>query len=599
EGDLVFVQVLSADTIDTEVEATLTIGDEEATFVARTSSTALVIRDTFKGLTFSWDNVDGAVHYRLLEKAHANDEFIQIAREFDSSAIGITIEVPIHQLDWVNAEYVLETCTNADCSSTDTASPFDYMRRAIGYLKASNTEEQDNFGAIALSSDGATLAVGAPGEDGASIGMNGDEGNNSLSGSGAVYIYVKEDGLWRFQSYVKSSNPDEADAFGTQLTLSGDGNTLAISAPLEDSASSGVDGAQQNEDAMDSGAVYVYRRAGDTWVQQNYLKSPTTSAADKFGSALSLSSFGASLIVSAIGEDSNALQQANTASNSGAVYLYTLNGDSWSHERTFKAPNADQDDQFGLAMDISANGKIILIGAPNEAGASQGLGGDIISNEFVAAGAAYLYEKQNNEWSDAQYIKASNTAVAQQFGRSISIAGDGNTFAIGAIGEASIAIGINGDSSDTSNPDSGAAYIYSRVNSTVWTQEAYVKASNGDIGDFFGHSISLNADGTILAVGAIGESSPAEAIDGNEFSNTELESGAAYIFKKEDNVWSQLSYVKSPNTDAGDLFGSALQLDASGDTLVVGAPAEQGSSKLFENQQSSNALVKSGAVYLF
>ena len=196
--------------------------------------------------------------FRLLEKPHANEEFVQVGRDIDSSATGVLLEIPIHKLDWLNLEYLLETCTSAECSSTDSISVHSYMRRAIGYIKSSNTENHDRFGRLALSADGNTLAVASPGDDSAALGINGDDGNNSASGAGAVYIFHNDGENWVFQAYIKASNTDEADEFGHSLSLSSDGNTLAVGAPFEDSSATGIEGDESDNSLLDAGAVYVF-----------------------------------------------------------------------------------------------------------------------------------------------------------------------------------------------------------------------------------------------------------------------------------------------------------------------------------------------------
>src|SRR5690606_570679 len=100
------------------------------------------------------------------------------------------------------------------------------------YLKASNTEAGDGFGvSVSLSED--TLAVGAYGEDGASTGIGGDQADNGAEYSGAVYVFMRTEGMWVQAAYLKASNTDAEDWFGNSLSLSGD--TLAVGAFWEDS----------------------------------------------------------------------------------------------------------------------------------------------------------------------------------------------------------------------------------------------------------------------------------------------------------------------------------------------------------------------------
>jgi hypothetical protein len=93
------------------------------------------------------------------------------------------------------------------------------------------------------------------------VGINGDQADNSISDSGAVYVYSRTGTTWVRQAYIKPSNPGAGDEFGWSLALSADGSSLAVGAWLEDSAARGVNGDQSEESGKDSGAVYYSRVA--------------------------------------------------------------------------------------------------------------------------------------------------------------------------------------------------------------------------------------------------------------------------------------------------------------------------------------------------
>jgi hypothetical protein len=126
---------------------------------------------------------------------------------------------------------------------------------------------------------------------------------------------------------VKASNTGAYDWFGGSLSLSSDGNTLAVGANFEDSNATGIGGDDNNNLATDSGAVYVFSRSGTSWAQQAYVKASNTEVDDHFGTNVSLNSDGNTLAVGATGEDSNSkvINDVGTdtgANFSGAVYLY-------------------------------------------------------------------------------------------------------------------------------------------------------------------------------------------------------------------------------------------------------------------------------------
>jgi len=187
----------------------------------------------------------------------------------------------------------------------------------------------DNFGcSVALSADGDTLAVGAPYEDSKATGVGGDDSNDLMYDSGAVYVFTRSAaGAWSQGAYIKASNTGKDDWFGYSVTLSADGNTLAVGANGEDSKATGVGGDESDDSAKDSGAVYIFTRSDSNWSQQAYVKASNTGAGDLFGRSVTLSAAGDKLGVGAHHEDSKATGVGGDGSDdsvieSGAVYVF-------------------------------------------------------------------------------------------------------------------------------------------------------------------------------------------------------------------------------------------------------------------------------------
>jgi hypothetical protein len=125
------------------------------------------------------------------------------------------------------------------------------------YVKSSNTGLGDIFGrAVALSDDGATLAVGAANEDSAATGFNGNQADNSLIDAGAVYVFERTGATWIQRIYIKAPNTGSLDFFGAKVKLADDG-TLAIGCPGEASMATGVGGNQANNSFQAAGAAFV------------------------------------------------------------------------------------------------------------------------------------------------------------------------------------------------------------------------------------------------------------------------------------------------------------------------------------------------------
>ena len=200
------------------------------------------------------------------------------------------------------------------------------------------------------------------------------------------------------------------------------------------------------------------------------------------------------------------------------------------------------------------------------------------SDEFVSPDTprpGVFLEKPKTTFKDIggviSYIKASNTGSGDYFGHSLSLSGDGSTLAVGAYREDSNAQGIDGHQENNEEWDSGTVYVFTKNNSGQWEQQAYLKASNTRIGNYFGQSLSLSGDGSTLAVGADGENSNARGIDGHQENNEAPESGAVYVFtRNKEGEWKQQAYLKASNTGTWDFFGYSLSLSGDGSTLAVG-----------------------------
>jgi len=333
------------------------------------------------------------------------------------------------------------------------------------YIKASNTDDLDHFGlSIAISGD--TLAVGAPSEASGATGIDGDQADNSAPGAGAVYVFTRTEGVWAQQAYIKASNTNQGDAFGSSVALAGD--TLVVGAAGEGSSATGINGDQADNSAPGAGAVYVFTRTEGVWAQQAYVKASNTGAGDSFaGVALS----GNTLAVGASGEGSAATgidgdQSDDSAPYSGAAYVFTRTDGVWSQQAYVKASNTEAEDGFGA---VTLSGNALVIGANAEDSAATGIDGDQTGNSAYQAGAGYLFTRTEGVWSQQAYIKASNTDSWDRF---ITCAASGDTIVATAVYEGSNSTGIDGDQADNSLYGAGAAYVF-RIESETIFQDGF------------------------------------------------------------------------------------------------------------------------------
>lgn len=552
-------------------------------------------------VTFNWDVSEGASSYTVCRR---NDTLLN-----KCDAIGGTTDTSLTLSlgglrDHLSAFFVLAVNEGGVASSNEQALSSADITALVTYFKASNTNADDLFGrAVSLSADGSTLAVGAYGEDSDATGVNGDQTNDDALGSGAVYVYRHNAGVWAQTAYIKASNTGADDFFGFAISISSDGTTLAVGAYGEDSSSTGIDGDQTNNSRGDAGAVYVYRNDAGTWAQTAYIKSPSTGVNDLFGYAVALSSDGTTLAVGAYREDSSSTgtngDPANNArGDSGAAYVYRQSAGAWAYEAYIKASNTGGNDFFGNAVSLSADGNTLAVSAYREDSATSGINGDQTSNGESDSGAVYVYRKNGGVWAQEAYIKASNPGTVDLFGNVVSLSEDGNILAVGAFREDSAATGINGDQLSNSALKSGAVYVY-HYTASAWAQMAYIKASNTDSEDYFGHVVSLSADGSTLAVGAYEEDSDATGINGDGTNDNAVDTGAVYVYQQNAGIWTQTVYIKASNTGASDFFGYAVSLSEDGTALAVGAHEENSAATGLNGDEADESALKAGSAYLF
>ncbi|MCA9705121.1 MAG: hypothetical protein KDK70_04625 [Myxococcales bacterium] len=313
------------------------------------------------------------------------------------------------------------------------------------YVKASNTDTSDGFGG-AVDLDGDTLVVGATHESSASAGVGGDEQDDSLGASGAVYVFVRSGGTWAQQAYIKAGYPGEFDLFGADVAV--DGDTLVVGASIESLGGSGVDASPAGS-LFRSGAAYVYERSGTQWSQVAYLKAEQPEYEAHFGSWVAVD--GDTLAVAATQDDGPAdVYQA------GAVHVYQRVAGQWGWQATLQPDVIDPYLGFGSSLDLA--GDTVVAGAFGESSSVGGLPGDPLDEGASSSGAAYVFERVGTGWSQRAYVKAIDPEDGDTFGS--AIATDGSTLVVGAQYEDGSGPGVEGDPFDNGVDASGAAFVY-------------------------------------------------------------------------------------------------------------------------------------------
>jgi len=371
-----------------------------------------------------------------------------------------------------------------------TASAF-FPQNEVAKIVASDAAANDDFG-FSSAVDGDYIVIGAPGD---------------ASNAGAAYVYFRSGGgTWAQQAKIVASDAAAYDIFGGSVSISGD--YIVVGASEEDAG------------GTSAGAAYVFLRSGTSWSQQDKIVASDAGAGDDFGFSVSI--FGDYIAV-------GARLEAAGGSNAGAAYVFLRSGTSWNQQAKIVASDVEAGDLFGNAISIS--GDYIVVGAVGEVAGGTG------------AGAAYVFLRAGTSWSQQAKIVASDAAVGDNFGESVSISGD------------YIVAGANGE--DTGGSSAGAAYVFLR-SGTSWNQQAKIVASDAEGGDNFGRDVEISGD--YIVAGASSEDTGGSS------------AGAAYLFVRSGTSWPQQVKYASSDIAAGDQFGGSVAVSIN--YAVIGAPLE-------------------------
>ncbi len=486
----------------------------------------------------------------------------------------------------------------------------------------------DNFGsAVALNSSGSRLAVGASGDDtgannagavyiftvggstwgrtvtqshkinggsGVSLSANGNFGSAvafdgvgtrlavgaSGDGAGVVYLFVVDTATVTNTAKIADGvqlSLNTGDAFGSSLSLSHDGNRLAVGAYGSDANTGAVYMLRVDEgsSAWGGDVAYITKIADGAGV--------SLQKGDSFGTGVVLRGDGTKLVVGAKGDNTS-------GSNAGTIYTFTVTeGGAWSGKGTKTGKNivdklsVTSHDAFGSSVALSKDGKYLAVGAVGDETGGNNTGAVyLFSVDGATAGddatwGSTLSQKTKIVHGVAGLVLSPHDG----FGSALALSADGSKLAVGAALD------------NSGNTDAGAVYLFSIEGSdSTWgsTVRQTKKIADGAAGltlaadDEFGSAVALSADGGKLAVGAKGDNTGGSAYE-----------GAVYLFSIGGNTWGstvrqakKIAHGSDGLTLAkDDVFGGSVALSADGGKLAVGA--------YWDNTGGDNT----GAVYLF
>ncbi len=278
-------------------------------------------------------------------------------------------------------------------------------------------------------------------------------------------------------------------------------------------------GAFRDDDGilLETGAVFVYRFDGNSWVEEAKLEAGTIGILDWFGWDVALS--GDVLLASARNGDA-------FANNGGQVYVFRYNGNTWVEEDIL-TPSDGEIGDFGFAVDVE--GDLAVVGASGRAGTVGGEGG------------AYVYRFNGVDWVEEDLLLGSDLSLQSFFGNDVAI--DGNRMLVSA---------FNAD--DSTSNQAGKLYVFD-YDGAQWQESAVLQSNNSNNIANLGVSVDLEGD---WAIGG----APLD----NELSSG---AGAAFVYRFDGATWQFHSKLTAFDGDGFFLFGSSV--DISGNRLLITA----------------------------
>ena len=300
--------------------------------------------------------------------------------------------------------------------------------------------------------------------------------------------------------------------FGESGIVSPDGNVAFVGARV------GVSGTNTE------GAVYVYENNNGSWTLLQSLTPSDVASSDYFYWGLSCSQNGDKVFVSS----------PYKSSNNGAVYVFERINGTYTEIQKINPPSGYENDNFGWHVSCSYDGNTLITNTPQYDDGS-----------FSNTGAVHVYVNQAGTYTHSQTIQGSIKGTNFEFGSGCAISGDGNTIVAGARR-------YNGIGTYT-----GTAFIF-EVSGGSWTETQRIESSSPVAYEYFGEGVAINYDGSVIAVGAVGDQSFALR-------------GSVSVFNKTGSLWSEVTKIVENDVQPGGVYGGRITLSADGNTMVVGA----------------------------
>lgn len=523
-----------------------------AAFAAPPQAPIVTVGADRKQLQFDWNYVPKAGHYEVWFRSNPGAAWAKFA-DTPTWRPRANVNISAHLLHWIEARYVIKACNPSGCTSSNEISVAHLMKDSVGYFKASTPLPAGPRALgqnVAMSEDGSTIAAGGWARRGFGV-------------DGTVVVFRKNSTRWVEEAQLRPSviNEERGTGSTSALDINGDGTVIVLGAPEE---------VLPDTDAGEFpriGAVYVFRRTANGWIQEQRLASADPQAEDAFGMHVDLDESGTLLAAWRRWEEGN---PAEGSRNQGHVDLFRHTSSGWAPLATIPAVNDECS-----AMALSGDGRSLVRACG--------------SNVDVWTGP---------DWHRVARLPNAFAGFGPvQFERRVAISHDGRVVAARTRNLVSV----------EAEEYRSSVTIY-RLGDSGWMRETSLNPGDWalpDGGDYsasmYGAALSFSRDGRFLAVGSAGDNSLGTGVlyppIGPYISNVH---GAVYVYERRPTSWRLRQFIKS-NSDATNYlgFGTAVSLVRNGKDLAVGAPGDSSNALGIDGDQDDTSAPTRGAVWLY
>ncbi|MFD3306273.1 hypothetical protein [Alteromonas macleodii] len=480
-----------------------------------------------KKIILEWENNSTKyVSHTVLIRRGENEGFTPVVEDILESSY----ELLLNSYQFVDAEVIIKSCNSLGCAESTAEDLSDDLTEVIGFFEAENEEENFYFGKnIALSRESSVLAVSS------SRKLSEAQGEKRYS-FGDVYLYSLANGAPVEAGKLNLANP--ALSFGSGIGISNDGSVITV---LGEAVS-------QTDPSLKSNAVYIYKKqSDDSWLLfQTIVLSNIKDW--QLGSAVALSYSGSVIAITSF----------SNGEHEGRTIVLEKGADDIYHSSIVQAPSeTNQNTGYGTSISISGDGRFFVVGAPREDQRSIDTGDEDFPIFTYTEGAAFIYEKVDEEWRVTSKLKSSNPRIDDAFGTALTISNDGKSIAVGSPG---------GEGA------TGKVEIFTNQ-SEIWnlTQNINSPSASTNSEDLFGYSLAFSQSGDELFVGAPGEGSDMKGISKTSSQNTgSFDSGAVYYYRlNSEERWENNVLIKSKFNHRYEMFGKVVVPTDSGSLIIT------------------------------